>query len=63
MVEKMENFPGILSVVKYVAHSIPTYQLLVLIRNPRCASERAIRIGYRLLIRPENIHGFLKEFI
>lgn len=51
----MENFPEILNVVKYVAHSIPTYQLLILILNPRCANERAIHIDYRLLIRPVNI--------
>lgn len=51
----MENFPEILDVVKYVAHSIPTYQLLILIQNLRCAGERTTHIDYRLLIRPVNI--------
>lgn len=51
----MENFPEKLNVTKCVAHSIPTCQRLILIPNPRCASEHAIRIDYRLLIRPVNI--------
>lgn len=55
MAVKMENFPEILNVVKCVAHSIPTCQLLTLIQNPRCASEHAIHRDCRLLVRPENI--------
>lgn len=50
----MENFPEILNVVKYVAHSIPTCQRLALSQDPRYASERATHIDYRLLTRPVN---------
>lgn len=56
----MENSPEILNVIKCVAHSIPTYRLLISIQNPQYVNVRAIRTDCRLLIRPmkKSINGF-----
>lgn len=59
MAVKMGNFPEILNVIKCVAHSIPTYRLLISIQNPQYAIGRAIRTDCRLVIRPNKKEMFL----